>query len=230
METFTSLIKRLIFDNLSGLSLGMIALFVYNLFLAALMGYLLSWLYVRFANSISNRRLFARNFVLLTTTTMLVITFVKESLALSLGLVGALSIIRFRSAIKEPEELAYLFLCIAIGIGCGAGYSSLTFLSLFLIALFVVLIKWRKPKLEQNLLLSISSSNLEKISSENIDKIVKKHSEEAQLKRLHESKNELEMVYSTLFKDIQQINLLKENIQREDDSAIFTYVNGRSNI
>ena len=49
-------------------------------------------------------------------TTMLIISIVKSSLALSLGLVGALSIIRFRAAIKEPEELAYLFLAIGISI------------------------------------------------------------------------------------------------------------------
>jgi len=47
-------------------------------------------------------------------TTMLVISIVKSSLALSLGLVGALSIVRFRSAIKEPEELVYIFLSMAI--------------------------------------------------------------------------------------------------------------------
>ena len=51
---------------------------------------------------------------------MLIIFVVKSSLALSLGLVGALSIVRFRSAIKEPEELTFLFLNIALGIGFGA--------------------------------------------------------------------------------------------------------------
>ena len=47
--------------------------------------------------------------------TTLVITVIKFSLALSLGLVGALSIVRFRAAIKEPEELVFLFLIISIG-------------------------------------------------------------------------------------------------------------------
>ena len=51
---------------------------------------------------------------------MLVITIVKSSIALSLGLVGALSIVRFRAAIKDPEELTYLFLAIAIGLAAGA--------------------------------------------------------------------------------------------------------------
>ena len=52
---------------------------------------------------------------------MIIITIVKSSIALSLGLVGALSIVRFRAAIKEPEELTFLFICIAIGVGLGAG-------------------------------------------------------------------------------------------------------------
>lgn len=53
-------------------------------------------------------------------TTLLVITVVKSSLALSLGLVGALSIVRFRTPIKEPEELAYIFMAISVGLCLGA--------------------------------------------------------------------------------------------------------------
>ena len=49
------------------------------------------------------------------------ISVVKSSLSLSLGLVGALSIVRFRAAIKDPEERVYLFLCIGIGLAFGAG-------------------------------------------------------------------------------------------------------------
>ena len=63
---------------------------------------------------------FSKNFVVLGVATCIVIMIVKSSLALSLGLVGALSIVRFRAAIKEPEELVYLFLIIAVGLGTGA--------------------------------------------------------------------------------------------------------------
>ncbi|MHC4991097.1 MAG: DUF4956 domain-containing protein [Planctomycetota bacterium] len=62
----------------------------------------------------------ARVFPLLTLVTIAVISVVKSSLALSLGLVGALSIVRFRAAIKDPEELVYLFLCIGVGLALGA--------------------------------------------------------------------------------------------------------------
>ena len=91
-----------------------------SLALALLFGQVLSWHYQRFSPVLSHKRKFARMFVFLTVTTMLVITVVKTSLALSLGLVGALSIIRFRTPIKEPEDLAYLFLAVAVGIGLGS--------------------------------------------------------------------------------------------------------------
>ena len=57
---------------------------------------------------------------LLSLTVFLVIMTVKQSLALSLGLVGALSIVRFRTPVKEPEDLIYYFISIGIGLGFGA--------------------------------------------------------------------------------------------------------------
>ena len=94
---------------------------VISLALAAVLGSILGQVYIRFGHSLSNRKLFARNFLVLVVTTTLIISIVRSSLALSLGLVGALSIVRFRAAIKEPEELAFLFLAISIGLGLGAG-------------------------------------------------------------------------------------------------------------
>jgi hypothetical protein len=91
-----------------------------NLGTVLILGQILAWHYMRFSPVLSNKRKFARTFVFIAATTMLVITVVKTSLALSLGLVGALSIIRFRTPIKEPEELAYLFLAIGVGLGLGA--------------------------------------------------------------------------------------------------------------
>ena len=54
-------------------------------------------------------------------STTLVVIFVKSSLALSLGLVGALSIVRFRTPIKNPSDLGFIFLVIASGVGIGSG-------------------------------------------------------------------------------------------------------------
>jgi len=107
-----------------------------NLALVLVLGQILAWHYLRFAPVLSNKRKLARVFVFVSATTMLVISVVKTSLALSLGLVGALSIIRFRTPVKEPEELAYLFLSVAVGIGLGADQRLAT------CVLFVGILAW----------------------------------------------------------------------------------------
>jgi hypothetical protein len=96
---------------------------------------LLAMIYQEFGTALSNRVRFAGNFVILACTTMLVISVVKTSLALSLGLVGALSIVRFRTAIKDPEELAFLFLNIALGLGFGSGQIAYTLIGFVAILL-----------------------------------------------------------------------------------------------
>jgi hypothetical protein len=93
---------------------------LFNLLLGLLLSLLLAGHFIRYGRTLSNRKAFAWIFPSITLTTILVISIVKSSLTLSLGLVGALSIVRFRTPIKEPEELAYLFLSIAMGIGLGA--------------------------------------------------------------------------------------------------------------
>ena len=100
--------------------------FILNLVSAILLSFLVQLTYNQTSKTLSNSASFSRNFVILGLTTAIIITIVKSSLALSLGLVGALSIVRFRAAIKEPEELVFLFLIIAIGLGCGANQIKIT--------------------------------------------------------------------------------------------------------
>ena len=111
--------------------------FLVNLLVATSLGLALKAFYVRFGMSVSNREKFAANFVPLSLATLLVITVVQSSIALSLGLVGALSIVRFRAAIKEPEELTYLFLSIGIGLVTGANKPVLALVAILLILLLM---------------------------------------------------------------------------------------------
>ena len=112
--------------------------FIYNLIAVVLLTYLIKLVYNKYSQSLSNKDYFSKNFVVLGVTTCIVITIVKSSLALSLGLVGALSIVRFMAAIKEPEELVYLFLVIATGLGIGANQVKITSIGI-IIALIVVI-------------------------------------------------------------------------------------------
>ena len=85
---------------------------------------------------------YSRNFtgclMMLSMVTALVIMVVSSNVVLSMGMVGALSIVRFRTAVKEPADTAFLFWAIAIGIICGAGYVTVSILAnLVLGALFM---------------------------------------------------------------------------------------------
>lgn len=130
-----------------------------NLGLVLILGQVLVWHYIRFAPVLSNKRKFARVFVFIAATTMLVIAVVQSSLALSLGLVGALSIIRFRTPIKEPEELAYLFLSIGLGLGLGANQRLVTVLVFCVILAYMALTSLGKTSaLPPRLLVHLSGS------------------------------------------------------------------------
>ena len=113
--------------------------FAFNLITVVILTYLIKIVYVKYSQSLSNKDYFSKNFVVLGIATCIVITIVKSSLALSLGLVGALSIVRFRAAIKEPEELVYLFLVITTGLGLGANQVKITVLGV-LIAITVIIV------------------------------------------------------------------------------------------
>ncbi len=100
---------------------------IISIITSTICAYIIKFIYLKFGKSINNKENFSDTFVLLAITTTVVITVVKFSLALSLGLVGALSIVRFRAAIKEPEELIYLFLIIGIGLASGSGQHYISF-------------------------------------------------------------------------------------------------------
>ncbi|MEO1895580.1 MAG: DUF4956 domain-containing protein, partial [Methylococcales bacterium] len=108
-----------LFQNIGNDPLDLTLLLI-NLIIGTILALILRFHFRRFGSTLSNREEFAMVFPFILLTTILIITVVKSSLALSLGLVGALSIVRFRTPIKEPEELAYLFLSIAMGLGLGA--------------------------------------------------------------------------------------------------------------
>ena len=102
-----------------------------NLSFCVVASFLLRAVYVRKSISLSGKFHISTVIPMLAIVTFLVIMVVKSSL------VGALSVIRFRTPIKEPEELVYLFLAIALGLGYGAGQTMVTSV-VFLVVIFVV--------------------------------------------------------------------------------------------
>ena len=149
--------------------------FLLSLICSAILCFFSQLTYIKFASTLSSRSQFAKNFVVLGITTCIIIMIVKNSIALSLGLVGALSIVRFRAAIKEPEELVYLFLVIAVGLGCGAGQLKITVIgTLFsLILIFLYYKFYNKLNIQKSEVTNLSIIINDNLSGTNINDITK---------------------------------------------------------
>ncbi len=185
--------------------------FILDIVLAAIFGYLLGRLYIRCGRSLSNRREFAFNFPLLVVTTMLVISIVKSSLALSLGLVGALSIVRFRSAVKEPEELIYLFLAIAIGLGLGGNQRVITICAFFLIAAIILIGNRSRDKATPSLHLTITGPR--EIDLDQVMNSLRPHCTDLHLLRLDETDAELEAALYISFASVEQLSAARSSLK-----------------
>ena len=203
--------------------------FIANLILTAVLTFILGSIYIRYGNSLSNRRLFSRNFLLIAMTTMLIISVVKSSLALSLGLVGALSIIRFRSAIKEPEELGYLFLAIGIGLGFGANQGVITVVAFTVITMIIIIVNKLSHKTyeNQNLNLTVISYNPQKIGVDKIVDTLSSYCSAVNLRRLDETKEIVEASFLVEFRNFEQLNKAKIALQQLDDSLKFSFLDSK---
>ena len=187
--------------------------YVINLILTVLLAIILSILFSRYGRTLSNREMFGKNFVLLSTATMIVITIVKSSLALSLGLVGALSIVRFRTAVKEPEELIYLFLCIAIGLGFGANQRMVTIVGFIIVVFILILGNYFKQKRNiHNLHLVVRAKNAAENELENIIVVLRNYCIDVDLKRFDAEKENFESAFIIQLQDFTSLNKLKKDL------------------
>ncbi len=161
--------------------------FILSLFLTFIFGFILKMHFVHYGGVIGNRYGFSRILPTIALTTLFVITIVKSSLALSLGLVGALSIVRFRTPIKEPEELAYIFTAIAIGLGFGAGHMLITSIATTFILIVTTRLKRFNKQKNKSMYLFLEIEN-EKVNHNDINDIIFKTIDSADLRRYDTSK------------------------------------------
>ena len=161
----------------------------------------------------------------------MIILIVKSSLALSLGLIGALSIVRFRTPIKEPEELIYLFFSIAIGIGFGAGQTLVTSLVFILIILTIYFFGSKKTtmtNIDYNLLVEIPYDKSQKPEQNEVIMIVKKI-----FKNYNVSKIEIDdgikflIVIEISSSEIEKISNLEKEIKSKYDNSRISYFENR---
>lgn len=171
--TFNDIFKSSFLESITEFSavdtlIAMVAALVIGMFIFVV--------YKKTFNSVMYSTGFAMTLVGMTMVTTLVILAVTSNVVLSLGMVGALSIVRFRAAIKEPMEIVYLFWAVAAGIVIGAGMLPLAVIGSAIIG--VILILFANKKIHDNpylLILNCQDENAENTALSLMKEAVKKH-------------------------------------------------------
>ena len=171
--TFNDIFKSSFLENITEFSAAdtLIAMAT-----ALVIGMFIFVVYKKTFNSVMYSTGFAMTLVGMTMVTTLVILAVTSNVVLSLGMVGALSIVRFRAAIKEPMEIVYLFWAVAVGIVIGAGMLPLAVIGSAIIG--VILILFANKKVHENpylLILNCQDENAETKAVELMKESVKKY-------------------------------------------------------
>ena len=171
--TFNGIFKSSFLESITEFSaadtlIAMVAALVIGMFIFVV--------YKKTFNSVMYSTGFAMTLVGMTMVTTLVILAVTSNVVLSLGMVGALSIVRFRAAIKEPMEIVYLFWAVAAGIVIGAGMLPLAVIGSAIIG--VILILFANKKIHDNpylLILNCQDENAENTALSVMKEAVKKY-------------------------------------------------------
>ncbi len=182
---------------------------------------LLSAIYLYTGNALSNKKRLAAIFPLMSLTTMLIISIIKVSLTLSLGLVGALSIVRFRAAIKDPEELVYIFLAITLGLGFGATQIELTSVFFGVILVVIAVQAWLRGRFNR-VWLEKDSVQLELVFKKKqglpkVTKILDDDCVEIKLQRMSEDKEQV-MVFLIKPKSVESLEMIRGKVKKLDGS------------
>ena len=201
--------------------------FIIAILLSLILAYLIKFTYIKVSTSLNDKEHFSETFVPLAIITTLVITVIKFSLALSLGLVGALSIVRFRAAIKEPEELVYLFFIIGIGLANGANQFLVSILATVITISILYFRKLYNDKIKVNNITASSTNILQiqiKKGSNNLEEIINQLKNKVEYIKLKSLSSDEELAqynfwfdinkkeFSSFIKKIEEISSKNKNV------------------
>ena len=153
-------------------------------------------LYIFFVYRVVTRKTFySKNFNItlagITVITASLILTMQSSVVLSLGMVGALSIVRFRTAVKDPMDLMFLFWSISVGIICGAGLAQVAVILSVVVTLGILILD-RMPVAKAPMILVVNAGNLD-VEAE-ITEVVKKYTKFYQVKSRNMTETSLDLV------------------------------------
>ena len=183
--------KDLLLESLEQTSSLNVNEIILHLCVAAFLGFCIYLSYYISHHGTIYSRKFNVSLVMLTIITAMVMTVIGNNIALSLGMVGALSVVRFRTAIKDSRDTAYIFWTIAVGICCGIGDYFVA--GVGSAAVFLVMLLFGAIKNDNRILLVVCGPRNEELKIEGI--IFDYYSHKATLKVKNTTKDTVEYIY-----------------------------------
>ena len=203
---FSDIFKSSFLENISTFSMLDVLI---TLGLAFVLGLFIYIIYKKTYSGVMYSDAFGVSLIAMSMITALVIVAVTSNVVLSLGMVGALSIVRFRTAIKEPMDIAFLFWAIGVGIVLGAGLLPLAIIGSAIIGVMIVVFSTRKVGLTPYVLV-VNCTHKEAQSA--TDELVLQFAKKSILKSKAVSKNSIELTYEIRLKgeDTDVVNQISE--------------------
>ena len=202
---------------------------LFSFLMCVLMSFIIREFYIRRSFSLTGKMHIGSIIPILSAVVFLVIIVVKSSLALSLGLVGALSIVRFRTPIKEPEELVYLFLAIATGLAYAAGQVFVATIIILLILLMIYLWLSNRNNIQTNEYNLIVKWEQESITFEDVSKAIMLNVQNLKLIRLDKSHLGNTAVMLITPEQNSSIEVISKTLQKLDNMMVVTFFEAKSN-
>ena len=131
----------------------------FSLLIVFIIWFLINYVYKLTFSGVLYSKSFSLSLIGLSAVTCLIIMTITSNIILSLGMVGALSIVRFRSAIKDPNDIVFMFWSIAVGIACGAGFFTLAICGSIIISVILILVSKYRTFQSPYLLIIQSAEN-----------------------------------------------------------------------
>ena len=180
---------------------------IMNFIIAVILGGIIFVSYITSHSRVAYSARFNVSLVMLTVITTLVMSVIGNNIALSLGMVGALSIVRFRTAIKDPRDSAYIFWCVAVGICCGVSDFAIAGIGTSFI--FIILLVFGNIDDNKRYLVVVRGKRTKE--DEINEEIRKYYNNKITLKVNNSTKEKVELIYELSEKVMKQ-NSNKESI------------------
>lgn len=193
---------------------------VANILVALVCGLFIAWLYRHTYKGPGYSTTFVNSMVILTMITAVVLLVIGNNLARAFGLVGAMSIIRFRTAVKETQDIVYIFFSLASGMAAGVGYHKIALIGTLFIGLMIYLFSKSKlsaPRKEEFLLQFSYHPNGDEIPA--YLPVFRKYCRGHKLintRSLGVDRDALELSYYVKFKDMEKNSAFMRELQKTE--------------